>query len=221
MGKRRFLGGLALFVVAVVFGSWGGGCGTARGPGTSFRALGFFAAGDGSVTDSGASVSLTDDLQVPADVDCDNRITEADGGLLGLQNSLIQGISVDHVDIDYRVVGSTLPIPGFVFPLAERLGPSSEQEPLSPPTRFRRITIVPASTLDFLDRRRGELPRVPFDLIAEVTAVGIDDSGDRLRTNRIGYPMTVFDGPRACISPTETPTEAPDEGTSASPTPTP
>ncbi len=221
MCKRRFFAGLVGFVVAVAFGSWGGGCGTARAPGTSFRALGFFAAGDGSVTDSGASVSLTNDLQVPADVDCDNRITEADGGLLGLQNNLIQGINVDHVDIQYRVAGSALPIPPFVFPLAARLGPSSDQEPVSPSVRFRRITIVPASTLDFLDRHRGELPRVPFDLVAEVSAVGIDDTGEVRRTNRIGYPMTVFEGPRACFSPTETPTEAPGEGTSASPTPTP
>ena len=79
MGKGRFFGSLALLIATVAVGSWGGGCGKANDQGISFRALGFFAADDGSVTDSGANVSLTNDSQVPVDRDCDQWTESAHG----------------------------------------------------------------------------------------------------------------------------------------------
>jgi hypothetical protein len=203
-------------------GSWGGACGKANDQGISFRALGFFAAGDGSLTDSGASISLTDDFQVPADVDCDKKITETDGGILGVENNLIQGIALDHVDISYRVPGSSISIPPFTFALAARLGPSSGQEPNNPPIVYRRIIVVPSSVLQFLNDSRSILPDVPFTMIADATAVGVADTGEPFRTNRVSYQMTMFDGARSCESPTPAPTGGggtPGSGTPGSGTP--
>jgi hypothetical protein len=211
MGKGRFFGSTVALAILVAAGSSWQGCGQSNRQGISFRALGFFASG-GTATDSGQNVSLTNDSEVPVDVNCDGQIDETDGGELGLQNNLIQGINVDHVDLSYRVNGG-LAIPNDQYALSMRLGPSSGQETQNPSVEFRRIVIVSPAIMQFLNDNRSRLPDPPFSMVATAKAVGIADSGETFVTNSVHYAMEMFDGPRSCETPTTSPTAA------ATPTP--
>src|SRR5437870_1923058 len=136
MGKGRIFGSIALLLCIVAAASWSG-CGNSNDQGISFRALGFFQDGTGTAGDTGTCASLTNDTTVPV-VAADGTL---DGGFLGLQNNMNQGINVDHVDLSYHVNGSSLAIPNDVFALSIRLGPASGQES-SGSTHFAQIIIV-------------------------------------------------------------------------------
>src|SRR2546423_1538134 len=114
MGKGRIFGSIALLLCIVAAASWSG-CGNSNDQGISFRALGFFFSQSISDGQSGTCASLSDTQVIPSSAD--------GGGFLGLENNMNQGINLDHVDLSYRVNGSSLTIPNDVFALAGRLGP--------------------------------------------------------------------------------------------------
>lgn len=199
MGKGRFFGSIAAVAALVLTASWWQGCGLSNDQGISFRALGFFADGGGGTGDAGRNVSLDQDQEVPNDTDGDG---EADGGFLGLENVMVQGIRVERVDLSYRVTGSSLSIPNDSFGLSMRLGPSSGQEPNNPSTRFSQILIVSPSIFQFLNNNRSRLPEPPFSMIATAQAVGVTDSGDAFTTNRVNYQIVFFEGQVGGATPT-------------------
>src|SRR5204863_9172755 len=129
---------------------------------------------------AGDCASLGDTQVIPSDQDGDGTL---DGGFLGLENNMNQGINLDHVDLSYHVNGSSLAIPNDVFALSARLGPASGQEANSPKV-FQQIAIVAPNIMSFINDNRSRLPQPPFSMVVLVTAVGTADSGDTFRTNR-------------------------------------
>lgn len=208
MGKGRFFGSIAALAALVLVASWWGGCGRSNNQGISFRALGFFADGTGTTGDTGRNVSLSLDREVPNDVDGDGK---ADGGFLGLENNMLQGIQVQRVDLSYRVTGASISIPNDSYGLSERLGPSSNQETNNPAIKFSQIVIVSPAIFQFINDNRNQFPQPPFSMIATAVGVGVTDSGDPFFTNRVNYEVTFFEG--QVNAPTATP------ATSATPTP--
>jgi len=202
MGKGRIFGSIALLLCIVAAASWSG-CGNSNDQGISFRALGFFQDDTGAVTQAGTCASLSDTQQIPA--------TAAEGGFLGLENNMNQGINLDHVDLSYHVNGSSLAIPNDVFALATRLGPASGQES-SKPLLFQQIVIVSPNIMSFLNDNRSRLPQPPFSMVVLATTVGVADSGDKFRTNRVTFQVLFTDTPGSapgeCTVPTPTPGES-------------
>jgi hypothetical protein len=199
MGKGRIFGSIALLLCIVAAAIWSG-CGNSNDQGISFRSLGFFEDGDGTTGESGRCASLTFDNQVP-------QATEGgfEGGFLGIENNMNQGINVDHVDLSYHVNGSSLSIPNDVYALFVRLGPASGQEQNGPRT-FAQIAIVSTNIFNFLNDNRSRLPQPPFELVVLATAVGTADSGDVFRTNRVTYQVSLVDG--SCVPAAPTPSES-------------
>jgi len=196
MGKGRIFGSIAALVICAV--TWNA-CGNSNDQGISFRALGFFSDATGTNGDAGRCASL----------DLDNQIPQAtangfQGGFLGLQNNLLQGMNVDHVNLSYHVNGSNLALPSDVFALSVRLGPSSGQESSSSRS-FAQIEIVSANIFKLLNDNRSRLPEPPFSMVVFATAVGTTDSGDVFQTNRVNYEVEFFDG-NGCVPATPVPT---------------
>jgi hypothetical protein len=213
MGKGRIFGSIALGLCIAAAASWSG-CGNSNDQGISFRALGFFTDSTGTIGQAGTCASLSDTQIIPA--------SAADGGFLGLENNMNQGINLDHVDLSYHVNGSSLVIPNDVFALSVRLGPASGQES-SAPKIFQQIVIVSPNIMSFLNDNRSRLPQPPFSMIVLVTATGVADSGDRFVTNRVSYQVLFTDQPGTaqgqCAVPTPTPGES-SGGATGSSTPT-
>ncbi|HUE39092.1 MAG TPA: hypothetical protein VMR29_06285, partial [Candidatus Binatia bacterium] len=90
MGKGRIFGSIALLVCVVAAASWSG-CGNSNDQGISFRSLGFFADSAGATSEASRCASLTSDTQVPQ-IAADGT---QQGGFLGLQNNMNQGINLD------------------------------------------------------------------------------------------------------------------------------
>ena len=200
MGKGRIFGSIALLVCVVAAASWSG-CGNSNDQGISFRSLGFFADA-GTTGEAGRCASLTSDTQVPQ-IAPDGTVQ---GGFLGVQNNMNQGINLDHVDLLYSVNGSRLAIPNDVFAVSKRLGPASGQESSSS-TVFQQILIVSPNIFKFLNDNRSRLPDLPFSMVVQATVVGTADSGDVFRTNRSTYEVNFVDG--TCAPPTPGPTATP------------
>src|SRR5438128_7831700 len=156
MGKGRIFGSIALLLCIVAAASWSG-CGNSNDQGISFRALGFFADETGAIGQAGTCASLSDTQVIPASAD--------EGGFLGLENNMNQGINLDHVDLSYHVNGSSLAIPNDVFALSIRLGPASGQES-SGSTHFAQIIIVSQNIISFINDNRSRLPQPPFTMVA-------------------------------------------------------
>ena len=209
MGKGRIFGSIAILatVAAVV---WNGCGSSSNSQGISFRSLGFFADDSGTTADTFRCASLSFDRQVPQDDPRTGGVPQ--GGFLGLQNSMFQGINVDHVNLSYHVNGASLAIPNDVFALSERLGPATETES-SPSTQFSQIVIVSPNIFKFLNDNRSRLPDLPFTMVATATATGTADSSDVFTTNRSTYEINFVNG--LCAEATPTP-----EAT-ATPVPTP
>jgi hypothetical protein len=203
MGKGRIFGSIALLLCIVAAASWSG-CGNSNDQGISFRTLGFFFSNDLSDGQSGTCASLGDTQVIPTDEDGDGAL---DGGFLGLENNMNQGINLDHVDLSYHVNGSSLAIPNDVFALAGRLGPASGQES-NPPQQFIQIVIASPNILSFINDNRSRLPQPPFSMVVRATAVGTADSGDTFRTNQSNFQVLFTDAPGGCAPPTPTPGES-------------
>ena len=202
MGKGRIFGSIALLLCIVAAASWSG-CGNSNDQGISFRALGFFFDDTGAVGQAGTCASLSDTQVIPASAD--------EGGFIGLENNMNQGINLDHVDLSYHVNGSNLAINNDVFAVSSRLGPASGQES-SAPKIFQQIVIVSPNIMSFLNDNRSRLPQPPFSMVVTATAVGVADSGDRFRTNRVTFQVLFTDTPGSapgeCAVPTPTPGES-------------
>src|SRR5262249_26357573 len=166
MGKGRIFGSVAVFAFIVAAASWSA-CGSSNDQGISFRSLGYFADSTGTVGQTGTCASLTNDTQVPT-VNSDGTFN---GGFLGLQNSMLQGINLDFANLSYRVNGSSLSIPSDVFALGGRLGPANNSES-SPPTSFNQILIVSPAIIQFLNQNRSRLPQTPVSTLVVKTATG-------------------------------------------------
>ena len=213
MGKGRIFGSVAL-VVSILAAVWWSGCGNSNDQGISFRTLGYFHNGKGTAGDAGRCADLSNDVNVPqSSGDFDPKSNPGGGGFLGLQNNMVQGINLDHVDLSYHVNGASIAIPNDVAAIAGRLGPSSGQEPNNPNILFLQSTIVGPNIFKFLNDNRTLLPDPPFSMVVFATAVGTTDGGDVFRTNRANYEVTFVEGQIVCGS---TPTAVP---ASASPTP--
>lgn len=201
MGKGRIFGSVAAFALVLVAATWNG-CGSTNDQGISFRALGFFADGDGDVGDTGRCASLRDDTTIP-------QPTEEgfQGMFLGIENVLVQGINVNRVDLSYRINGANLTVPNDVYALSTRLGPSSGQEP-NPPRVFSQITLVSAPIMQFLNDNSSRLPDLPFTMTAFAEVVGTTDAGDEFRTNRVSYQIEFSAISGGCALPSPTPGES-------------
>ncbi len=210
MGTGRIFGSIAIFASIVALATWSGcGGGGSNDQGVSFRALGFFQDGTGSAGDTGRCASLRDTTNIPNDLDGDGTL---DGAFLGLQNSMLQGVNVDHVNLSYRINGSNLAIPNDVFPLAIRLGPVNNAEP-NPPTAFSQIFVVGPAIMKFINDNSSRLPDLPFTLVASATAVGTADNSDDFSANRVTYPVSFTALSGGCAIPTPTPGESLEGGT--------
>jgi hypothetical protein len=210
MGKGRIFGSIAVFAFIVAAASWSA-CGSSNDQGISFRSLGYFADSSGTVGQSGTCASLTNDTQVPA-INADGT---ANGGFLGLQNSMLQGINLDFVNLKYEVSGSSLSIPPDVFALGGRLGPANNSES-SPPTSFSQIVIVSPAIMQFLNQNRNRLPQPPFSMVVFTTATGTADNGDVFTTQTVNFQVNFVDN--TCAPATPVP-QAGSEGGTAAPTP--
>jgi hypothetical protein len=210
MGKGRIFGSIGVLALVAVAASWVG-CGSSNDQGISFRELGFFTDSTGTTADTGRCVSLQDTTVVPNDTNGDGTL---DGGFLGLQNNMIQGVNVDHVNFTYHVNGSSLSIPPNVFALFLRLGPSNGQEPSNPPTAFAQVVIVSPATFKFLNDNSSQLPALPFSMVATATTTGTADNGDVFTTNRVTYQIEFTALSGGCAIPTPTPGESSAGGTS-------
>jgi hypothetical protein len=206
MGTGRIFGSIAILASIVALATWSGCGGGSNDQGVSFRALGFFAEGTGDPPpgDAGRCASLRDTTIIPNDTDGDGTL---DGGFLGLQNSMLQGVNVDHVNLSYNISGSNLAIPNDVFALSARLGPVDNTEP-TPTTVFSQIMIVSPAIMKFINDNSSRLPDLPFTLVASATAVGTADNGDDFSTNRVTYPVSFTALSGGCAIPTPTPGES-------------
>jgi hypothetical protein len=204
MGTGRIFGSIAIFASIVALATWSGCGGSSNDQGVSFRALGFFADGTGSAGDTGRCASLRDTTNIPNDTDGDGSL---DGAFMGLQNSMLQGINVDHVNLSYHINGSNLAIPNDVFALSVRLGPANNAEP-NPPTVFAQIMVVGPAIMKFINDNSSRLPDLPFTLVASASAVGTADNSDDFSTNRVSYSVVFSALSGGCANPTPTPGES-------------
>jgi hypothetical protein len=205
MGKGRIFGSIAVLAFIVVAASWSA-CGTSNDQGISFRSLGYFTDSTGTTGQSGTCASLTNDTQVPT-ANADGTLN---GGFLGLQNSMLQGINLDFVNLSYRVNGSSLSIPSDVFALGGRLGPANSSES-SPPTSFSQIIIVSPNVMEFLNQNRTRLPQPPFSMVVFTTATGTADNGDVFTTQTVNFQVLFVDN--TCAPPTPVPQAGSEGGT--------
>ena len=197
MGKGRIFGSIALLASIIVAASWSG-CGSSNDQGISFRSLGYFLDSTGTAGQTGTCASLTNDNTVPTQ----NADGTLNGGFLGLQNSMLQGINLNFANLSYHVNGSSLAIPSDVFALGGRLGPADNSES-SPPTNFFQILIVSPAIFQFLNQNRSRLPPLPFSMVVATTATGTSDSGDVFTTNSVNFQVLFVD--TTCTAPTPVP----------------
>lgn len=201
MGKGRIFGSIALAALIIVAASWSG-CGSSNDQGISFRSLGYFSDSAGTAGETGTCASLTNDNTVPT-LNADGTVN---GGFLGLQNSMLQGINLNFANLSYKVNGSSLAIPNDVFALGGRLGPADGSESNSS-TSFNQILIVGPNIFQFLNQNRSRLPQPPFSMVVATTATGTSDSGDVFTTNSVNFQVLFVD--TTCTEPTPAPTAAP------------
>ncbi len=210
MGTGRIFGSIAIFASIVALATWSGcGGGGSNDQGISFRSLGFFTDATGATGDTGRCASLRDTTTIPNDLDGDGTL---DGGFLGLENSMLQGVNVDHVSLSYHINGSNLAIPNDVFALSVRLGPVNGAEPNSN-RAFAQIAIVSPSIMKFINDNSTRLPDLPFSLVATANAVGTADNGDVFNSNRSTYQVVFTALSGGCSNPTPTPGESSEGGT--------
>ncbi|HSD10044.1 MAG TPA: hypothetical protein VLF14_03615 [Candidatus Binatia bacterium] len=205
MGKGRIFGSVAVFASIVAAVVWSG-CGSSNDQGISFRSLGYFADSDGTIGESGTCASLTNDTQVPS-INADGT---QNGGFLGLQNSMFQGINLNFVNLSYQVSGSSLNIPDDVFALGGRLGPADNSQS-SGPTGFFQVVIVSPAIMQFLNQNRSRLPQPPFSMVVFTTATGTADNGDVFTTNTVNFQVNFVD--TTCAPPTPVPQAGSEGGT--------
>jgi hypothetical protein len=197
MGKGRIFGSIAILASIVAAVAWSG-CGSSNDQGISFRSLGYFADSTGTVSETGTCASLTNDTQVPT-ISADGT---QNGGFLGLQNSMFQGINLNFVNLSYQVSGSSLSIPRDVFALGGRLGPANGSES-NGPTGFFQIVIVSPAIMEFLNQNRNRLPQPPFSMVVFTTATGTADNGDVFTTQTVNFQVNFVDN--TCAPPTPVP----------------
>jgi hypothetical protein len=205
MGKGRIFGSVAVLASIVAALVWSG-CGSSNDQGVSFRSLGYFADSTGTVGESGTCASLTNDTQVPS-INADGT---QNGGFLGLQNSMLQGINLNFVNLSYQVNGSSLNIPDDVYALGGRLGPANGSES-NGPTGFFQIVIVSPAIMEFLNQNRNRLPQPPFSMVVFTTATGTADNGDVFTTQTVNFQVNFVDN--TCAPPTPVPQAGGEGGT--------
>jgi hypothetical protein len=206
MGKGRIFGSVAVLAFVAAAASWSACGGSSNDQGISFRSLGFFTDSTGTTGETGTCASLTNDTQVPT-VSADGT---ANGGFLGLQNSMFQGINLSRANLSYQVNGSSLSIPDDVAALGGRLGPANNSES-SPPTGFFQILIVSPAIMQFLNENRSRLPQPPFSMVVFTTATGTADNGDTFTTNEVNFQVLFVDN--TCAPPTAVPQAGSEGGT--------
>ena len=206
MGKGRIFGSIAILASILAAASWSGCGGSSNDQGISFRSLGYFMDSTGTTGQSGTCASLTDDNTVPT-INSDGTLN---GGFLGLQNSMLQGINLNFVNLSYQVSGSSLAIPSDVFALGGRLGPANNSES-SPPTGFFQTLIVSPAIFEFLNQNRSRLPQPPFSMVVFTTATGTADNGDVFTTQTVNFQVLFVDD--TCAAPTPVPQAGSEGGT--------
>jgi hypothetical protein len=152
-----------------------------------------FPSGDDAVGDTGTFVTLGVDQTVPSDFNGDGDL---DGGFLGIENNLDQGINVQTVKVEIFIAGAKLNNPVVVdsIPLPVSLPAAGVDEDgvRTPSKSFSQTVFVPPDVLAFLSQNQTLLPDPPFDMTVVMTITAISDSGDSFDTNEISYPVTVL-----------------------------
>jgi hypothetical protein len=229
MGQGGF-GGFAAVGLLLTAALGGASCGTSNDQGISFRALGFFVDPEqGSVVtpvdgddDTPGGVVIIDTESAAPDpgavtplaFECTALIRTA----LGVENTLIQGIRVERIELGYRIPGASINLPSVGFPVGHRLGPSSGQEAFNDPRGFYYVVVISPPQLEFLNQNRNRLPELPFTMTVLATAVGVADSGDVFRTQETPYQITFLDDIDCFPQPGEQPIPGGDPGSNPQPT---
>lgn len=203
MRRSRMVTMAACFALA----SCGGGGGGSNDNGVAVRFSGVFQetqeqvapaadrlpTAEESVGDTGTFVTLGVDTTVPSDRNNDGDL---DGGFLGVQNNLDQGINVESVHVEIFIAGAKLanPIVTDIVPLAFSL-PAAEvddQGVRTPSLTFAQTVFVRPDVMSFLAANQNLLPQLPFDMTVRMTIRATSDSGDTFETNEISYAVAVL-----------------------------
>ncbi len=146
-----------------------------------------------AVGDTGSFIFLGDDITVPRD---NNGDGDLDGGFLGVQNNLDQGINVQSVLVEIFIPGALLnnPVVTDTIPLAFSLPAAAVDEDgvRTPSESFAQTVFVRPDVLAFLAANQNLLPDPPFDMTVVMTITAISDSADEFDTNEVSYGVTVL-----------------------------
>lgn len=133
--------------------------------------------------------------------------------VVGVQNNLYgQAFRVERMEVSYFIPGAQIQPPSSSLPLALIAGPAESASRIttsggnqggSPDPGLRRpgftslppsfsnlcnralaqVTIIPRSTIDWLNINRGSLPQAPFNLEVNIRLFGQSSAGDVIETN--------------------------------------
>lgn len=147
-----------------------------------------------AVGDTGTFLVLGEDLTVPSD---GNNDGDLDGGFLGIENNLDQGVNVQNVQVEIFIPGALLnnPVVTDSVPLPISLPAAAvDEDGLRTPSRtFAQTVFVPPDVVAFLNQNQTLFPDPPFDMTVVMTITAISDSGDSFETNEISYVVTVLE----------------------------
>ena len=172
------------------------GCGQGgAGGGQVLHATGFFdaASGGGSApatrtVDSGRTVSFSQTISIPNDLNNDGI---RDGCFIGLENlQSSSAIITSGANLAYAISGSSFAVPDDFFPFSLELPPVGSAGATE---IFAQIQLVSAAMMDFLRANIGALPPPPFGMTVTVTVLGQSQAGGSFASNPVAYNISFTD----------------------------
>lgn len=172
------------------------GCGQGgAGGGQVLHATGFFnaASGGGSApatrtVDSGRTVSFSQTILIPNDLNGDGIF---DGCFIGLENlQSSSAVITSSANLAYAISGSSVAIPDDFFPFSVSLPPAIGTGPIAV---FAQIQLVSAAMMDFLRANSASLPPPPFGMTVTITVLGQSQAGGSFASNPIAYNISFTD----------------------------
>ncbi len=141
--------------------------------------------------DTGRIIDLARIDAIPNDVNGDG---DADGGFLGMKNSLdTQSLNVNGVDVQIVVPGAVVnPVATDFVPLSIRLGPAKVVEGQTATNEeFAQVLFVQPDIIAFLNQNPSLLPPKPFTMNIVMRLAATSDSGDSFDSNEFTYAVSV------------------------------
>ena len=196
---------MILFLGVAGLVSCGGGVGSSgnNNQGVVFTLLGFYSGAALGCSELPEDVSGITAISVPVSSSSSDGLAFPGEvvAAVGLQNNLdSQALSVDRLNLEYFIPGSSVQPPSTIQPLPLMLGPSvlagdtstgNDSNSSLPNSAFLGIgscaiaefRLIPAQIRSWISLNRNSLPEAPFDLFVTVTAEGESTSGQRYTTN--------------------------------------